>query len=185
MTSAANRLRRLNGNKEAVSGFWRNLLTVVLALFKRDSTILQTGCACNFWVTPFDVGVRTLKSDKYLQLAEAAQFDFGVRSGLLKRMQKSRCSMVNVEQQINFGKPITLFNRVCVQTNIVFADARFVHFHHVFSVCGVTCANVVVKAKFKAGRITQSAVVMTRFDGQASLPTPLDLSVSAKPHSEE
>ena len=92
-----------------MSGFWRNLLTVVLALFKRDLAILQTGCACNFWVTPFDVGVRTLKSDKYLQLAEAAQFDFGVRSGLLKRMQQARCSMVNVGQQINFGKPITPF----------------------------------------------------------------------------
>ena len=183
MTSAANRLRQLSGNKALVSGFWRNLLTVVLALFKRDSAILQTGCFCNFWVTPFDVGVQTLKSDKYLQLVEAAQLDFGVRSGLLKRMQQASCSMVNVEQQINFVKPITLLNRVCIQTNIVFADARFVHFHHVFSVGNVTCSNVVVKAKFKAGRITQSAVEMTRFDRQASLAVPADLSVSAKPQS--
>ena len=168
-----------------MSGFWRNLLTLLVALFKRDSAILQTGCFCNFWVTPFDVGIQTLKSDKYLQLAEAAQLDFGVRSGLMGRMLQARCAMVNVEQQINFGKPITLFNRVCVQTNIVFADARFVHFHHVFSVGGVTCANVVVKAKFKAGRITQSAVEMTRFDGLTILPVPADLSVSAKPQSEE
>ena len=168
-----------------MSGFWRNLLTVIVALFKRDSAILQTGCFCNFWVSPFDVGVQTLKSDKYLQLPEAAQLDFSVRSGLLKRMQQTRCSMVNVGQQIEFGKPITLFNRVCVQTNIVFADKRFVHFHHVFSVYGVTCANVVVKAKFKAGRITQSAVEMTRFDGQTCLPVPADLSVSAKPSSVE
>ena len=162
-----------------MSGFWRNLLTLMLAVFKRDSAILQSGCPCTFWVTPFDFGVQTLKSDKYLQLVEAAQLDFGVRCGLLKRMQQARCSMVNVEQQINFGKPIALFNRVCVQTNIVFADARFIHFRHVFSVGGVSCANVVVKAKFKAGRITQSAVEMTRFDGQASLSVPADLNVSA------
>ena len=81
--------------------------------------------------------------------------------------------MINVEQQINFGKPITPLNRVCIQTNIVFADARFMHFQHVFSVCGVTCANVVVKAKIKAGRITQSAVVLTRFDGQIICPAKL------------
>lgn len=183
MTSAANRRQRLSGNKPVVSGFWRNLFTVLLALFKRNPAILQTGCACNFWVTPFDVGVQTLKSDKYLQLVEAAQLDFGVRSGLLKRMQRARCSMVNVEQQINFARPITLFNRVCVQTNIVFADARFVHFHHVFSVVGVTCANAVVKARFKAGRITQFGVEMTRFDGRASLTVQTDSSVSAKPQS--
>ena len=185
MTSAASRLRRLSGNKAVVSGFWRNLLTLMLAVFKRDSAVLQSGCTCTFWVTPFAVGVRTLKSDKYLQLVEAAQLDFGMRSGLLKRMQQARCSMVNVEQQINFGKPITLFNRVSVQTKIVFADARFVHFQHVFRVDDVTCANVAVKAKFKAGRITQSAVEMTRFDGQASLSVPADLNVSAKPQSAE
>ena len=92
-----------------MSGFWRNLLTVVFALFKRDSAILQTGCFCNFWVMPFEVGFRTLKSDKYLRLAEAAQLDFGVRGGLLKRMQQARCPMVNVTQQINFGNPHRAF----------------------------------------------------------------------------
>jgi hypothetical protein len=85
-----------------MSGFWRNLLTLLMALFKRDSAILQTGCTCTFWVTPFDVGIRTLKSDKYLQLAESAQLDFGVRSGLLGRMRKAGCLMVNVEQKIQF-----------------------------------------------------------------------------------
>ena len=92
-----------------MSGLWRNLLTLLIALFKRDPGIMQAGCSCTFWVTPFDVGIRIFKSDKYLQLAEAAQLDFGVRSGLLKRMQQARCSMVNVEQQINFARPITLF----------------------------------------------------------------------------
>ena len=93
--------------------------------------------------------------------------------------------MVNVEQQIKFGKPITLFDRVCVQTNIVFADARFVHFQHVFSVGSLTCANVIVKAKFKAGSLIQFAVDMTRFDGQTRLPVQADLSVSAKPQYAE
>lgn len=146
-----------------MSGFWRNLLTLLAAVFKQDPAILQTGCACTFWVTPFDVGIRTLKSDKYLQLAESAQLDFGLRSGLLGRMRRARCAMVNVEQQIQFHKPIHLFDSVCVRTTIVFADAKFVHFQHVFIVKGQACASVLVKAKFKAGRITLSASVLTGY----------------------
>ena len=144
-----------------MSGLWRNLLTLLIALFKRDPAILQTGCFCTFWVTPFDVGISTLKSDKYLQLAEAAQLDFGVRSGLLDRMRQAHCAMVNVEQRIQFTQPIKLFDKVCVQTTIVFADARFVNFQHLFTVGGQQCASVLVKAKFKAGRITQSATELT------------------------
>lgn len=144
-----------------MSGFWRNFLTLLIALFKRDSAILRTGCSCVFWVTPFDVGIRTLKSDKYLQLAESAQLDFGVRSGLLKRMRKAGCAMVNVEQQVQFHKPIHLFDNVCVKTNIVFADAKFVHFQHTYFVKGQACATVFVKAKFKEGRMTRSAADLT------------------------
>lgn len=144
-----------------MAGFWRNLLTLLVALFKRNTEVLRTGCDCTFWVTPFDVGIRTLKSDRYLQLAEAAQIDFGVRSGLLKRMRRARCAMVNVEQQIQFMKAITLFSRVRVQTSIVSADAKFVNFLHLYSVKGHHCATVAVKAKFKSVRITQSATDLT------------------------
>ena len=119
-----------------MSGFWRNILTLLAAVFKRDPAILQTGCTCTFFVTPLDVGIRTLKSDKYLQFAESAQLDFGVRSGLLGRMRQARCAMVNVEQRIRFEQPVKLFDKVCINTTIVFADARFVHFQHLFSVRG-------------------------------------------------
>ncbi len=144
-----------------MSGFWRSLLTLLVALLKRDSETLQNGCFCTFWVTPFDVGLRILKSDKYLQLAEAAQLDFGVRSGLLQRMRRVHCAMVNVEQQVQFMKPITLFSRIHVHTSIVSVDAKFVNFLHVYSVKGQHCADVTVKAKFKSGRITQSAADLT------------------------
>jgi acyl-CoA thioesterase FadM len=144
-----------------LAGLWRNLLTLLVALLKRNPAILQTGCSCAFWVTPMDVGIRTLKSDRYLQLAEAAQLDFGVRSGLLGRMRQARCAMVNVEQLVQFNRPIKLFDRVCVHTTIVLADAKFVHFLHSFAVKDQPCASVTVKAKFKAGRVTQSAAEIT------------------------
>ena len=144
-----------------MSGFLRNFLTSWMAWFKRDSAILQAGCSCTFWVTPFNVGIRTLKSYKYLQLAESAQLDFGVRCGLLARMRRVGCAMVNVEQQIQFAQPIKLFDKVSVQTSIVFADAKFVHFQHLYTVRDQACATVMVKAKFKAGRMTLSASELT------------------------
>jgi acyl-CoA thioesterase FadM len=144
-----------------MSGFWRNLLTILAALIRRDTISLQASCYCTFWISPFDVGIRTLKSDRYLQLAEAAQLDFGVRTGLLGRLRHARCAMVNVEQRIEFNKAIVLFDRVRVQTSIVFADSKFVHFLHIFTVKDQQCASATVKAKFKSGRITQSATELT------------------------
>lgn len=91
---------------------WRNLLTLLIAQSKRDSAVMQSGCSCTFWVTPFDVGIGTLKSGKYLQLAKAAQLDFGVRSGLLVRMRRAGCVMVNTEQLVQFMQPVKLFDRV-------------------------------------------------------------------------
>ena len=111
-----------------MSGIWRNLLTLLTAVFSKDQSILKTGCSCTFLITPFDVGISALKSDKYWQLAESAQLDFGLRSGLVRRMRQAGCSMVNVTQNIQFESPVKLFDRTTVQTNIVFADAKYVYF---------------------------------------------------------
>ena len=144
-----------------MSGIWRNLLTLLAAVFSRDQSVLKTGCSCTFLITPFDVGISILKSDKYWQLAESAQLDFGVRSGLIRRMRQVGCSLVNVTQNIQFHSPARLFDKVNVQTTIVFADAKHIHFQHVYCVKGHVCATALVKGKFKVGRITQSALELT------------------------
>ena len=157
-----------------MSGLLRNLLTLFLAFFRRNSAILREGCICTFWVTPFDVGIRTLKSDKYLQLIEAAQLDFGVRSGLVSRMRRLHCAMVNVEQHVLFSKPIKLLDKVCIHTKIASADTKFVHFSHTVYVRSQQCATITVKAKFKTGRITQSALDLTEPDPAIKSSTPSD-----------
>ena len=111
-----------------MSGIWRNLLTLLAAFFSRYESILKTGCSCTFLVTPFDGGVSTLKSDKYWQFAESAQLDFGMRSGLIQRVQRVGCSMVNVTQNIQFDSQAKLFDKLTFQTNIVFADAKYIYF---------------------------------------------------------
>jgi acyl-CoA thioesterase FadM len=137
-----------------MSGLLRNLLALLLALFHRGSTSPQGTTTAWFRVTPFDTGLLTLKSDKYLQLAESAQVDFLVRAGLAGRMRAQRCSFVNAAQMVRFARPVRLFERVRVDTRVVFADGKCAWFSHMFSVGGVHCAEVLVKMKFKNGKIT-------------------------------
>jgi hypothetical protein len=145
-----------------MSGFWRNFLAVCFAFWQRDRKFLTSGCDCWFWVTPWDVGLRTLKSDRYFQMVEAAQLDFGIRSGLLQAMRQNSCVMVNAEQHIQFAHPILVLNRVRVLTRISASDDKFIRFEHVFYRGGQLCATVRVKAKFKRGRLTISLTQLTR-----------------------
>jgi hypothetical protein len=55
----------------AVSGLLRNLIAFVISLFAYGSKAVEDVMEVKFLVTPFDGGVRVLKSDKYLQLSYA------------------------------------------------------------------------------------------------------------------
>jgi acyl-CoA thioesterase FadM len=137
-----------------MSGLLRNLLTVIVALWSKGSVDPQLRTLVHFRVTPFDTGIATLKSDRYLQMAESAQLDYVIRTGLLRVMLRQRYSFVNASQLVRFARPVRLFDRVAVTSEVVYADARCAYFHHVFSVGTVLHAEVFVKMKFKKGRLT-------------------------------
>lgn len=136
-----------------MSGLLRNFLTFLMALLapRADSPLSTT--VSHFRVMPWDVGLRVLKSDRYLLLAEAAQVDYLVKSGLWRQMREG-LSFVNAAQMVRFSRPIRLFQRVRVETNIVFADQRFAYFSHALLVGEVRHGEVLVKMKFKRGAIT-------------------------------
>ncbi len=137
-----------------MSGLIRNLVTILMAMFRWNSLPAQSGAVAWFRVTPFDTGFMTLKSDQYFQLAESAQFDFLIKTPLLSQMLGGGLSFVNAAQMARFMRPVRLFNRVRVETRIAWADARHAWFVHSFSVGGQPSAEIVVKMKFKKGRIT-------------------------------
>jgi hypothetical protein len=115
-----------------LAGFIRNFLTVLRALLSYASASPLSRIASHFWVTPFDTGLSKLKSDKFFQLVEAAQFDYMVK----------------------FIKPIQLFSRVTVQSQVLYADDKQVYFSHALFVHGQQCAAVLVKMKFKLAAVT-------------------------------
>ncbi len=157
-----------------MAGFIRNLLTVLHALFSYASASPLSCIASHFWVTPFDTGLSKLKSDKYLQLVEAAQFDYMVKTGLIGTTLKNKVHFVNVAQMVKFGKPIGLFSRVTVQSQVLYADDKLVYFSHVLFARGQTCAHVLVKMKFKQAAITVNPQTLL---GPVAMPKPAALTL--------
>jgi acyl-CoA thioesterase FadM len=137
-----------------MSGLLRNLLTLAGALWPTRSVEPQSRTVVHFRVTPFDTGIATLKSDRYLQMAESAQLDYVIRTGLLRVMLRRRYSFVNAAQMVRFARPVRLLDRVAVASQVIHADGRCAYFQHVFTVGSLLCAEVFVKMKFKKGRLT-------------------------------
>jgi acyl-CoA thioesterase FadM len=137
-----------------MSALVRNLLTALLALWRYGRTAPLATVVCRFWVTPWDVGLSKLKSDRVLQMAEAAQLDYMVQTGLLGTALKRGYAFVNAAQMLRFMQPVGLFSRVTVHTRVMFADAKWVYFEHTLHAHGTACAQVWVKMKFKHSCIT-------------------------------
>lgn len=137
-----------------MSGLVRNFLTLIQAVCASGIFTGRSKIASYYWVTPFDSGLRLLKSDKYFQFAEAAQLDFLAKTKCLSQLLRSGVAFVNVSQLVKFQRPIYLFDRVRIESAIVFADERCAFFSHVLFVGDRQCAEVLVKMKFKKGAVT-------------------------------
>jgi len=134
-----------------MSGIVRIFLVVCCALFRFRSVAPAAGVRSVFHVTPWDTGLAKLKSDKYFQLAEAAQFDFVIRTGLIGTMLRNGYHFINTSQLVTFSTPVKLFARVAITTRIVYWDTKCAYFEHVFAADGSPCACVLVRMKFKKG----------------------------------
>jgi acyl-CoA thioesterase FadM len=137
-----------------VAGLLRNILVVLRAVFRYRSAAPLSPLQVHFRVTPLDTGIATLKSDRYFQMAEAAQLDHAIRTGLIRDMLAGGYSFVNLSQWSRFLKPARLFSRLTVVTRVVYADDKCAWFQHSFHVRQALHAEVFVKMKFKKGPVT-------------------------------
>ncbi len=137
-----------------MAGFLRNFLALLLALFAPRSTDARPVTTCHFWVTPWDTGFRILKSDRYLQIAEAAQADYLIKTRLLTTLVRGGIQFVNLAQLVRFSRPLAMFQKVRVESEVVFADEKSAWFSHTFWRGSDRHAQVLVKMKFKKGGVT-------------------------------
>ncbi|MFI5444864.1 thioesterase family protein [Polaromonas sp. UC242_47] len=129
-------------------------MTIVWALLRYRSASALSPTVAHFFVTPLDTGLATLKSDRYLQMAESAQFDYVIKTALIHPMLAKGYSFVNASQLVKFVKPVRLFQRVRVESRVMYADDKCAWFCHTFTVRHIRHAEVLVKMKFKQGGIT-------------------------------
>ena len=57
-------------------------------------------------------------------------------------------------QIVKFAKPVSIFSRIRVETQLMYADEKCAYFAHVMYSRQAQVAEVLVKMKFKTGRIT-------------------------------
>lgn len=137
-----------------MSGLLRNIMAFFAGLVAYKSKTVGDVTEVKFWVTPFDSGLRVLKSDKCLQFAETAQVDYLLKVGKFFTILHDGASFVNVAQLVKFLKPIPVFARVRVETQLIYADDKSAYFSHTMHSGGCQAAEVLVKMKFKKGGIT-------------------------------
>jgi acyl-CoA thioesterase FadM len=137
-----------------VSGFLRNFLTLLQAWLHSGASDASSRVVSHFWVLPWDAGLSVLKSDKYLQFAEAAQLDYVVKTRLLRVLLRDGLRFVNAAQLVKFTRPIGMFKKVRVETSIIYADGKCAYFSHSLFLGSVLHGEVLVKMKFKKGSIT-------------------------------
>ena len=109
---------------------------------------------CRFRVMPWEVGTRILNSERYYAVAEAAQVDLVMRTGLMFRMVREGVHWANVAQVARFRAPLKLLQSFTVVTQIECADTKHAYLAHRFVSPEGEHALVGVKAKFKRGSLT-------------------------------
>ncbi|MEK1906708.1 MAG: thioesterase family protein [Pseudomonas sp.] len=147
-----------------MSGLLRNILAFCIGLFSHGSKAASDVVVTSFWVTPFDSGIKVLKSDKYLQFAETAQVDYLLKVGQFFNVLRSGAGFVNVALLVKFSRPVPVFSRVWVETRLLYADDKCAYFSHALQVRGAQAAEVLVKMKFKKGGLTLAPAAFLCFN---------------------
>ncbi len=137
-----------------MSGLLRNIIVFLFGVIAYGSKKIENVTELNFRVTPFDAGFRILKSDKYLQFAETAQLDYLIKVGKIFTIIHAGTSFVNVAQMVKFFRPVSIFSRIRVETQFIYADEKCGYFSHIMYTHDGLAAEVLVKMKFKKGRLT-------------------------------
>lgn len=137
-----------------MSGLLRNILALIIGCLSYGRYKPDAITTINLWATPWDTGWRVVKSDKYLQFAETAQIDYLLKTGMFFSLLSRKIGFVNLAQSVRFFKPVTIFSRIKVSTQLIYSDEKCAYFAHRIHAGTEVAAEVMVKMKFKQGRLT-------------------------------
>ncbi|OIR19217.1 hypothetical protein GALL_00960 [mine drainage metagenome] len=85
-------------------------------------------------VLPNDIDINLhMNNGRYLTICDLNRVDIFARSGLLKAMFKRNWIPVIAEHTMNYKKPLGLFARYRVRTEVTHWDEKYFYMKHVFS----------------------------------------------------
>jgi YbgC/YbaW family acyl-CoA thioester hydrolase len=136
----------------------------------------------NFHVLPTDLDENFhMNNSKYLSYMEYARTDIMFRSGLFKYALKNKIMAVVANTSIVYRRPLNVFQKFEVQTQIVSWNDEKVYFEHTFKNRDHFCARAIVECRIISGnKIPFSKVIkdlgMTSTDG---FNKPLDMTLKS------
>ena len=125
------------------------LLFTLLAGRLRSSTTTMGPCQTPFrcWFSDLDV-LRHMNNGKYFSLMDLARVDHMTRSGLTKEFSRRGWFPVVVAETIRFHKSIKLFERFCIESEVIGWDEKAILMQQTFLKGGEVCSQAIVRARF-------------------------------------
>jgi len=106
----------------------RTLQTMIASLFKKPINNINKVTKHHFRVLPIDLDIyRHMNHAKYLNYLEAARWDLQVRSGFLKLALKKGWIGPLSQVQIEYYRPLTLFQKFEVTTQLVAFEEKWLY----------------------------------------------------------
>tara|TARA_R110002110_G_scaffold383245_2_gene594593 strand:- start:31227 stop:31742 length:516 start_codon:yes stop_codon:yes gene_type:complete len=123
-------------------------LLLRLPFMKKNNDPLKMG-TLNFTVWPFDLDFNLhVNNGRYLTLMDLGRVHLTALNGILWPSIKKGWMPVLGSAKIHFLKPLNLFNRFQIQTQVVYWDEKWIYLEQNFFHQDKLCATALVKALF-------------------------------------
>lgn len=117
-----------------------------------------------FRVWPFDLDMNLhVNNGRYLTMMDLGRIHLTALSGILLPSIKKGWMPVLGSAKIHYLKPLNLFNRFQMQTQVVYWDEKWIYLEQKFFHKDILCATALVKALFtsKTGKIPPDKIIHT------------------------
>ena len=131
----------------------RLLAALVRAKFKRKIKVSETvSLSFRFWITDIDVSIMNHAAIRTIM--EIGRVDFMVRTNFLKLANKNKWFFPSQAINVQFYRPLKMFQKVELHTRISFIDEKWIYIEQKIIRNEMDIAACLVKSTIKKGRET-------------------------------
>jgi acyl-CoA thioesterase FadM len=109
-----------------MTAWTRLIFQMLLGLFQKPVRLNET-CSLTSHVWPTEADLRLLNNSKYLSIMEAAQWNFGIRSGLVRLLYRNSWKPFAAATLVRFKKPIRRFQKFTIHTSYPYYNGKWIY----------------------------------------------------------